>query len=150
MVEGEPRPALSPEGLRRLLRRLEASGVEEIEIVRGSVRLRLRREPGTMMAAMPEAVPHAPDQAVEGLPVLAPLTGVVYTRPGPDEPPFVTVGETVEAGDVVALIETMKLFNEVTADISGRVLSVIADEGTLVQSGQPLLYLEPFGESEEA
>lgn len=143
-------PLLDPDLLRRLIRQLESTDVDEVEVTHGGSRLYLRREPGQRTvfvgASFSSSEAHVPD----GAPVIAPLTGVLYTRPSPAEQPFVSVGELVEPGQVVALIETMKLFNEVTVDVAGEVVSMVKQEGELVEAGQALMYVALREESEEA
>lgn len=136
----EQRSLLDAEVLRDVLARVANSDVDELEIAQGSARLYFRRRPGARPAA-PTAQP--PASAGEGTAVRAPLAGVLYSRPSPELPPFVSVGDLVENGQVVALIETMKLFNEVTVDFAGEVISLAVADGDLVEAGQPLLYLRP-------
>ena len=73
--------------------------------------------------------------------IKAPLVGTFYTAAGPDEEPFVKPGQSVHAGDVIGIIEAMKLMNEVTADCDGTVKEVAAENGTMVEYGQPLVIL---------
>jgi acetyl-CoA carboxylase biotin carboxyl carrier protein len=136
---------LDPETLRQLLRRIEATDVEELEVVLGPSRLYLRREPGKR--AVLETELRSPDSlhTAPGVPVIAPLTGVYYSRPTPDQPVFAEPGMVVEAGQVVALIETMKLFNEVITEVSGEVVEILAHDGDLVESGKPIMYVRPGG-----
>jgi acetyl-CoA carboxylase biotin carboxyl carrier protein len=75
--------------------------------------------------------------------VTAPMTGTFYRAPAPDAPPCVTEGEQVEQGQTVGLVEVMKLYTELRADAAGVVLRVDAAEGSLVEYGQPLLWIEP-------
>lgn len=137
MAESESAALLQPATLRNLLEQLSVTGVDEIEIVRGESRLYVRREPGDRWTGDPSV-----DRGSDARQVIAaPLTGIYYERPKPDQPPFVTVGTTIHAGQVVALIETMKLFNEVTADITGEVAEVVPLDGDLVEVGHPLMYV---------
>jgi acetyl-CoA carboxylase biotin carboxyl carrier protein len=76
-----------------------------------------------------------------GTPVNSPMTGIYYAAPSPTASPFVKEGEHVTAGQVVGLIEAMKVFNEITAPTSGTVLQLVAQSGQLVQPGDPLLYI---------
>lgn len=76
-----------------------------------------------------------------GTPVSSPMNGIYYASPSPSSPPFVKEGESVTAGQVVGLIEAMKVFNEIVAPTSGSVLKVVAETGQLVQPGEPLLYI---------
>jgi acetyl-CoA carboxylase biotin carboxyl carrier protein len=75
--------------------------------------------------------------------VVAPLTGIFYLSPAPGAAPYVTVGSQVNTGQVIGLIEAMKLFNEIKSDASGRVARIAAETGTLVKAKQPLIEVEP-------
>lgn len=139
----------NPAALRQLIERLEATDVDEFELMIGSSRLLLKRDLTKRTPA--GASGSARDGArTVGVPLAAPLTGVFYARPAPDQAPFAVPGTTIEVGQVVALIETMKLFNEVTAEIAGEVVSVVAEQGALVEVGQPLMYVIPRDEGDEA
>lgn len=137
---------LDPDTIRQLLRRLEATDVEELEVVMGSSRLYLRRDPGKRSVLQMDAESESPGRGPAGVPVLAPLTGVYYSRPTPDQPVFAEPGMTVEAGQVVALIETMKLFNEVITEVSGEIVDILAHDGDLVEAGKPIMYVRPGGD----
>jgi len=76
--------------------------------------------------------------------VTAPLTGVWYGSPAPGSAPFVAVGREVAVGQVIGLIEAMKLFNEIKSDLAGRVVRVIPESGALVKAKQPLIEVEPL------
>lgn len=88
----------------------------------------------------PEASVPAPE--APGTPVTSPMNGIFYASPSPSAPPFVTEGEPVTAGQVVGLIEAMKVFNEITAPVSGRAGSLRVQSGQLVQPGDVLLMIE--------
>lgn len=95
-------------------------------------------EPGAGLTSAPETA--------NTVPVSAPMVGVFYRSPGPDQPPFVEVGDHVEAGQTIGLIEAMKVFSEVPAEHDGVVVAIVAENGQLVQTGQPLLRLSPVAE----
>ena len=76
-----------------------------------------------------------------GTPITSPMTGIYYAAPSPSSPPFVNEGDSISAGQVIGLIEAMKVFNEVPAPTSGTVLKVVAESGQLVNLGDPLLYV---------
>ncbi|MFY1670050.1 acetyl-CoA carboxylase biotin carboxyl carrier protein [Plantactinospora sp. WMMB334] len=101
------------------------------------------RAPDTAVSA--EAVPVAGVAAPPGgtVAVTAPLMGVFYRCPGPDQPPFAEVGQRVEAGDQVAIVEAMKMMNPVVTDRGGIVRAVHATDGEVVEYEQPLLSIEP-------
>ena len=139
----------------------EQAGLDELEIEIGDLRVRLARprpEPAPALAApgagghqasAPLAQPGADGQTPFGAPapgtrhVTAPLTGVWYSAPAPGARPYVTEGAEVAAGQVIGLIEAMKLFNEIKSDLSGTVTHVLVESGTLVKRNQPLLEVKP-------
>lgn len=93
------------------------------------------------LQAFEDAPAPAQPEVQAGTPVTSPMTGIFYTAQNPNSPPFVKEGATVAAGEVVGLIEAMKVFNEITATSSGTVLKIVAESGQLVQPGDPLLYI---------
>lgn len=142
--EDEAGALLDPSLIGEIVRRLQSTDVDELEVTDGSARLYLRREPGVHTVTYTTGAPARDEQVVDGEAVTAPLTGVFYARPAPDEPAFVEVGTNVEVDDVVALIETMKLFNEVRSEVAGRVNRVVARDGDLVEAGQSLMFVTQF------
>ena len=85
----------------------------------------------------------APAAADTGNAITAPLTGVFYRSPSPQAPEFVQIGSIVAAGDVIGLIEAMKLFNEIRSTKNGIVRRIAAENGQLVRARQPLIELDP-------
>ena len=137
---------------------LEKSDLVEIEVEAGETGIILRKpaalaptvvaaaagDAAAPAAANPAATP-APDAAPAATTkaVKAPLTGVYYASPSPSAPPFVTVGQKIEVGTVIGLIEAMKLFNEIKSDQAGRVSRIVAEAGKLVKAKQTLIEVEP-------
>ncbi|MGN6513644.1 MAG: acetyl-CoA carboxylase biotin carboxyl carrier protein [Lysobacteraceae bacterium] len=153
--------------IKKLIDLLEESNLAEIEIREGEESVRLARVPqGAMVAAAPQVL-HAPQAAASApmpmsspteaatgghakagggdLPagdvVPSPMVGTFYTAPAPDKPPFVTVGQAVKAGDTLGIIEAMKMFNPIEAEVSGTVLKVCAESGQPVEFDQPLFVI---------
>jgi acetyl-CoA carboxylase biotin carboxyl carrier protein len=137
---------------------LERSDLAELEVQSGATSIVLRRaEPasspgsGTAPAVTPSAEPGSSALADGASPasgprvqaVVAPLTGIFYAAPTPEAPPFVNVGVDVVVGQVIGLIEAMKLFNEIKSDIAGRVQRVVAESGQLVKARDPLIEVAP-------
>ncbi|MBA2381344.1 MAG: acetyl-CoA carboxylase biotin carboxyl carrier protein subunit, partial [Chloroflexi bacterium] len=94
---------------------------------------------GSGAAATPGATEAAARPSVK-----APLTGVWYSSPAPGSAPFVAAGREVAVGQVIGLIEAMKLFNEIKSDLAGRVVRVVPESGALVKAKQPLIEVEPL------
>jgi acetyl-CoA carboxylase biotin carboxyl carrier protein len=98
----------------------------------------------TPAASQGSAASLAPAEAPGRPSVKAPLTGVWYSSPAPGSAPFVAAGREVAVGQVIGLIEAMKLFNEIKSDLAGRVVRVIPESGALVKAKQPLIEVEPL------
>jgi acetyl-CoA carboxylase biotin carboxyl carrier protein len=94
-------------------------------------------------AAVPAAAAAAPAASANVKKVTAPLVGVFYRSPAPDAEAYVKVGDRVEAGQVLCVLEAMKLFNEITSDHAGVVTRIIPENGELVSLGQELFWIEP-------
>jgi biotin carboxyl carrier protein len=131
---------------------LEGSSVSELELIEGGTEITIRRSPGMVLTpvlvqsgeAVKEGLPGGAGRAVDkSIPIIAPLTGVYYSAASPTSPPFVNIGDVVQMGQVIALIEAMKVFNEVSAEVAGRVVALVASNGDVVQKGDVLLRVEP-------
>ena len=137
---------------------LERSELIELEVEAGESGIVLRKPAALQPAA---AVPVAAAPAVGSDPagvaagaepaapvstakaVRAPLTGIFYAASSPSAPAYVTVGQHVAVGQIIGLIEAMKLFNEIKSDAAGRVVRIVAESGKLVKAKQPLIEVEP-------
>jgi acetyl-CoA carboxylase biotin carboxyl carrier protein len=126
------------EAVKQVVAAVRSSDVRELELANGEFAIRLRRIPS---AAHAPDVLNDPSSQLHR--VLAPFTGVFSRSPTPSARVYVSEGDWVDADSVIGLVETMKIFNEVTADISGRVLSFVAETGALVHAGDPLVLIEP-------
>ncbi len=133
-------------GVNDLMDALQDTAVSEVEIRFGDTTVFLRRRPGIVPQAPVAEAPAPTEEPVSPTAIQAPLNGIYYDRSSPEADPFVQVGDHIEAGQVVALIEAMKVFNEVHADQSGRVTALLVESGDMVQSGQDLIALDVEGE----
>ncbi|MBC7092733.1 acetyl-CoA carboxylase, biotin carboxyl carrier protein [Candidatus Bipolaricaulota bacterium] len=122
------------EELRKLCAILREEGLTELTVEEGGQRITLRR--AAVAAPGPAA---APPEA--GVLIRSPVVGTFWSRPAPDQPPFVKVGDRVVPGQVVCVVEAMKVMNEVRAEVSGAVEEVLAEDGSPVEYGQPLFRL---------
>ena len=98
------------------------------------------RLPQPRRAAAPQALTEVPEGLVA---VRSPMVGTFYLRPSPDQPAFVTVGGAVQADDTVCLVEVMKMFNTVKADVAGTVERIVVDNGKPVQHDQIVMLIKP-------
>ena len=147
--------------IKKLIDLLEESNLAELEIKEGEEIVRLSRLPKGMAGVLPvaAAAPVAPPVRVEataaptaaaetpaaggktlpeGRVVTAPMVGTYYASANPESPPFVKVGQAVKAGDTLGIIEAMKMFNQIEADVAGTVVAI------LVSNGQPVEFDEPM------
>jgi acetyl-CoA carboxylase biotin carboxyl carrier protein len=143
--------------MRALLELLREYGLTEIELERGGERLRLRRQPvspapgvtaptavaGAMAPAGPVAESSRDERRQHLVTVEAPMVGTFYRAPSPDAEPYVREGDSIKEGQVLCIIEAMKLMNEIESKVSGRVIRVLAENGQPVEYGQPLFLIEP-------
>ena len=143
----------------RLAELLHRSDLTELEVESGGTGLVLRKAVAATAASAPggsatqpadvassvdgAAAGHAP--VAPAVPsVKAPLTGIFYASPAPGSAPYVQAGGEVAVGQVIGLIEAMKLFNEIKSDLAGRVVRVVPESGAIVKAKQPLIEVEPL------
>ena len=148
--------------LKKLIDLVEESGIAEIEVTEGEEKVRITRSlaapqpvyaaaPAVAAAPAPAAAAVAP-VAAEGAPAApardlskaqtSPMVGTFYRAPGPNAPVFVEVGQSVNAGDTLCIIEAMKLMNEIEAERSGVVKEILVENGQPVEFGEPLFIIE--------
>ena len=143
--------------VKKLIELLEESDINEIEIKEGEESVRISRASSAMMmaaaapvmqaapvaavaaVAAPAAVPSAP--AVTGHAVASPMVGTFYRCPSPGAPAFSEVGQTVKEGDVICIIEAMKMMNQIEADRDGVVEAILVEDGEPVEFDQPMIVI---------
>jgi len=146
--------------VKKLIELLEESGIAEIEIKEGEEAVRISRMPTGILAAQlhapapvaTAAAPASPAPAAREEPaarprpnehvVTAPMVGTYYAAASPGAKPFVDIGDEVKVGQVLCIIEAMKMMNQIEADKAGRITSVMAKNGDPVEFGQPLFVIE--------
>jgi acetyl-CoA carboxylase biotin carboxyl carrier protein len=145
------------EEIKELLRIFNESGVGELELQRGENRLRIRRAgtqqeygvapptppPAAGPPARPSAPPKAPDAESGQVLVKSPIVGTYYDAPAPGAAPFVRVGDPVEPGQVLCIIESMKLMNEIEAEVAGAIAAKLVENGHPVEYGEALFSIRP-------
>lgn len=143
--------------IEKLAQILADTGLTEISLEDGEQAITLRKDvvvtaapvvpapAATVAAPAPQAAPassEAPAPAKKGTPITSPMVGTFYKSPSPDSDPFVTVGQSVAQGDVVCIVEAMKMMNEIESEISGKVIEICVEDGQPVEFGQVLMYVE--------
>lgn len=148
--------------IKKLIELVEESGIAELEISEGEESVRISRSgpavaapapvqyaaaPAPVAAAAPVAAPApAVEAAAPAVPaghqVLSPMVGTFYRSPSPDAKAFVEVGQSVNAGDTLCIVEAMKMMNQIEADKSGVVTAILVEDGQAVEFDQPLVVIE--------
>ena len=144
--------------VKELIALMADHGLTEIELVEDKSRIVLRRGTGAPAgaplpyaphpAAAPAAAPAAPPAPApveedKLIPIKSPMVGTFYSSPSPDAGPYVSVGAAVDDKTVVCIIEAMKVFNPIPAEVSGTVVKVLVSNGQVVEFGQPLFMVKP-------
>ena len=155
--------------IQNLIKFVSNSGVAEVKLETGDVKITIRttlegNSPDityVQQAPMQQAIQAAPVAPAVAAPVVAtpadtaaednakyitiksPMIGTLYRKPSPDKPMFVEVGSTINKGDVVCVVEAMKLFNEIESEISGKIVKVLVDDSSPVEFDQPLFLVDP-------
>jgi acetyl-CoA carboxylase biotin carboxyl carrier protein len=138
--------------VKEFIQMMQTGNIARLELQHGDLKLSLRShaEAGFVGASVPAPALRALQQAPASAPeddglhtISAPMIGTYYDTPAPGEPPFVAVGDHVEEGQTIGIIEAMKIMNEIAADRAGTVTALLATSGATVEYGSPLVRLEP-------
>ena len=154
--------------IQNLIKFVSNSGVAEVKLETGDVKITIRTtlegnshdityvQQAPMQQAIQAATPVAAVSAPAAAPAVeaaednskyitikSPMIGTLYRKPAPDKPMFVEVGSTISKGDVVCVVEAMKLFNEIESEISGKIVKVLVDDSSPVEFDQPLFLVDP-------
>jgi acetyl-CoA carboxylase biotin carboxyl carrier protein len=160
--------------LRKLIKILDQSNMTEMEIDEEGIKLRLAKstnskpgepvgsvmpfyhmpaplpqympslQPETTSAGTPKKEERAAEPTVQYLEVKSPIVGTFYRAPAPDADPYVEVGQEVEPGTVLCIVEAMKLMNEIESDVKGKIVKIIAENAQAVEYNQTLFFIEPI------
>ena len=143
--------------LKDLIALMNENQLTELEIEREGVKVRLRKGGGgeegvmierlsaphaAMLPAGPVPVPDVPAKPA-GTEIKSPMVGTFYRAPAPEAPPFVEVGQEIQVGQVLCILEAMKLMNEIKSEIKGRIVQIVVENAQPVEFGQPLFIIEP-------
>ena len=137
--------------IKKLIEMLQESDLKEIEVSQGDESVRILRDrfvqtngnniiqQHEVSGAEPEIQQKIETSKAEGNVITSPIVGTFYRKPSPDKDPFIRVGETVEKGDVLCIIEAMKMMNEIKSDFSGKIVSIDLEDGEPVEFGQSII-----------
>ncbi len=145
--------------IEKLAQILESKGLTEISLEEEDSAITLRKEvviaqgavaPAGLSVSTPAPAVNnnltntaeVKDEVKKGTPITSPMVGTFYKSPSPDAAPFVNVGSTIKQGDVVCIVEAMKMMNEIKSEISGTVTEICVEDGQPVEFGQVLMYVE--------
>ncbi len=156
--------------IQNLIKFVAKSGASEVHLEMGDVKITIKTgsddektivqqvpvqatAPAAPVAPAPAAAPEAPAAAPEApapveddsryVTIKSPIIGTFYRKPSPDKPAFVEVGDSINEGDVLCVIEAMKLFNEIESEVSGKIVKVLVDDSSPVEFDQPLFLVDP-------
>jgi acetyl-CoA carboxylase biotin carboxyl carrier protein len=147
--------------IKEMVTLMNENGLVELEIEKDGMRIRLKKTSGGTIEALsgPIAVsmekaqqqisqaalaPAAPEKAAtKTVEIKSPMVGTFYRAPSPESAPYVEVGQTIEPGQVICIIEAMKLMNEIKSEVKGKLLEILVDNAEPVEFGQPLFLIEP-------
>ena len=154
--------------IQNLIKFVAKSGASEVKLETGDVKITIKTGSDTEtqivqqvpVAAAPQVVVPTPQPVAQEAPapaaaatpveddskyitIKSPIIGTFYRKPSPDKPQFVEVGQSISEGDVLCIIEAMKLFNEIESEVSGKIVKVLVDDSTPVEFDQPLFLVDP-------
>ncbi len=153
--------------IQNLIKFVSNSGVAEVKLETGEIKITIRTtlegnspdvtyiQQAPMQQALPQAAPApaaapaaaapaaATDETSNYITIKSPIIGTFYRKPAPDKPVFAEVGQTIKKGDVLCVIEAMKLFNEIESEVSGKIVKILVDDMSPVEFDQPLFLVDP-------
>jgi acetyl-CoA carboxylase biotin carboxyl carrier protein len=155
--------------IKELIKLVSESGVSEVEVERGDFKVSIKKteekttiiqqaaapvapvvqantNPAPVAVAPPVATPApvSPSVASNFITIKSPMIGTYYKTPSPDKPAFVNVGDVIKVGDVLCIVEAMKLFNEIESEVSGKIVKILVENASPVEYDQPLFLVEPM------
>jgi len=148
--------------IKEMINLMNENGLVELEVEKEDMRVRLKKTASGMenlsnpiilerqgmqnnQGVKPQIPPpEPPPPAVKTLEIKAPMVGTFYRAPSPESPAYVDAGQTVEPGQVICIIEAMKLMNEIKSEIRGKILEILVDNAEPVEFGQPVFLIEPL------
>jgi len=136
--------------LKEFIKFMEDNGLNELEIEEDGKRIRLKKNSSGQPIVVSQAPSQVPAASPEGeatttntLEIKSPMVGTFYTAPSPGAKPYVEIGSHIKSGDIVCIVEAMKLMNEIKAEVGGKVVQILVESGEPIEFGQTLFVIEP-------
>lgn len=148
--------------IKELIKLVSESGVSEVEVERGDFKLAIKKTdektvlvqqsapvsysaPAPVIAAVPteKMESHHTEVSTNLITIKSPMIGTYYKSASPDKPAFVQIGDEIKVGQVLCIVEAMKLFNEIESEVSGKIVKILADNASPIEYDQPLFLVEP-------
>jgi acetyl-CoA carboxylase biotin carboxyl carrier protein len=149
--------------IKELIKLVAESGVSEVEVERGDFKVSIKKTEGkttiiqqsmaplvqtnvaspTMTTLGNPAVTSAPAVVSNLITIKSPMIGTYYKTPSPDKPAFINIGDVIKVGQVLCIVEAMKLFNEIESEVSGKIVKILVENASPVEYDQPLFLVEP-------
>ncbi len=146
--------------IKEMINLMNENGLAELEVEKDDMRIRLKKTPtgfesmelplnyaasSAAPGARPQAVlPQEEKPAIKTVEIKSPMVGTFYRAPNPEAPPYVEIGQVIEPGQVICIIEAMKLMNEIKSEIRGKILEILVDNAEPVEFGQSLFLIDPL------
>ena len=132
--------------LKEFIKLMEDNNLCELEIEEDGKRIRLKKNFAglpTVISSVPPPVSQEQKSGKNTLEIKSPMVGTFYTAPSPGAKPYVAIGDVVKSGDIVCIVEAMKLMNEIKAEVGGKVVQILVENGEPIEFGQTLFTIEP-------
>ncbi len=143
--------------IKEMIALMNENGLMELEVEKEGMRIRLKKSGGGTEAPIiieSQKVTQAPlisqpaaetsKTVANSVEIKAPMVGTFYRAPSPEAPPYVEIGQVIEPGQVICIIEAMKLMNEIKSEIKGKIIEILAENAEPVEFGQPMMLIEPL------
>ncbi|MBU0548749.1 MAG: acetyl-CoA carboxylase biotin carboxyl carrier protein [Candidatus Omnitrophica bacterium] len=155
---GQRRSNVNLKEIKEMLKLMEENNLMELEIEKEGLRIRLKKSSASDGQSIPVIIEKETKQkpqsdssreqasavSINTVEIKAPMVGTFYRAPGPEAPPYIEVGQRIEPGQVICVIEAMKLMNEIKSEIKGKITEILTENADPVEFGQPLFLVESF------
>lgn len=151
---GKPKDVFDVDRIRQIIELMEQHDLSEVDLQQGDEKIKLGRGPTHAVFAQPSSAPSPPASGIPDrepethagtITIDSPIVGTFYVKANPESPPFVSVGDHVGPETIVCIVEAMKVFNEIPAECSGKIVEVLVQDQAAVDFGKPMFRVQPDG-----